>query len=193
MSTEGWNPVNEITATWEPKQTGSTKTQNLVHLEPTPQSYLIGWYVETKEAVGGNNSKIHKLKFHEAGNKEHVIGDLTNGYISVWGTGVLDDLIAKNIQPGQFIKIDWNGVQQPKKAGGKPYHGWTVSTNNSVAPIQVDSPAMAQPATNPPASGQSAAQPLGGFPGGGVQPAANTSAGSVSDAVMDDDDDDLPF
>lgn len=165
MSEDKWTSLKSSGATWEPKQTGSTKTNNLTPLEPTEKSYIVGYYVGSEENVGPkNNSTVHKLKLETCGSKKSLISEdsIEKGdEVSIWGTGVLNDMIMKSVSPGQMIKIVWLGKKAPKSAGGNHYHTWDVLVNSSVEPIAV--------------AGASVPEPV------------NQAAG------MDDDDDDLPF
>jgi hypothetical protein len=174
MSKEGFESVKQAGATWEPKQTGSTKQGNLQSLEAGDDSYIIGWYLGAKHGVGKNNSTIHGLQVKEVGNDSHVVGELdpNTKKINIWGTGVLDNIIADNVQPGQCIMITWLGVQK-NKSGGKDYHGWDVGVNPSIEPIPVGgvAPMTAASSSTP----QAAPAPV------------------AAEASMDEEEDDLPF
>ena len=145
MGKEGFETVQSSSATWNPKQTGSKKGNDFVALEANDKSYVVGFYLGMKTNVGSNNSNIHELQFKEAGDKNHFGEEVKEGdKVSVWGSGVLDNMIAEGVQPGQLIMITWLGLLQPKKAGGNNYHGWEVGVNKSVEPIKADA-AMAIP------------------------------------------------
>lgn len=137
MSNDGFESVKGSGQTWEPKQTGSTKTQNLQKLQAGEDSWIVGYYLGCQTGVGGNNSIIHEIKMDKVGNQAHLVGESDpSSKVNVWGTGVLNNIIADKIVPGQYIKILWQGVQK-NKSGGKDYHGWDVLVNSSVEPLNL--------------------------------------------------------
>ena len=83
---------------------------------------VIGYYYQTLEGQGKDkNSSIHSLKA-----KDGTIHTL-------WGSFVLNDKLSK-VQPGQYIKIEYLGMAEPKK-GGRPYHNWDIAINNNEPPM----------------------------------------------------------
>ncbi|MHA1166315.1 MAG: hypothetical protein ACTSRU_00725 [Candidatus Hodarchaeales archaeon] len=135
MSNDGFESVKGSGQTWEPKQTGSSKTNNLQALQPGDDSWIVGYYLGCQTGVGDNNSIIHEIKVDKVGNQAHLVGDADpSGKVNVWGTGVLNSLIAKKIVPGQYIKVVWQGIQK-HKSGGRDYHGWDVLVNSNVEPL----------------------------------------------------------
>jgi len=155
---------------WEPKQTGTKKEDNLKALKPGETSWIVGYFIGT-EVINGQNgdSNVHKLKMDSVGDENHIIGEITDSKeISIWGTGVLNDAMAK-IKPGQFICVEWKGKVKPKK-GSNPYHTWDVGVNHNVEPLSVGNAAVSTPA--PAVSEAPAAAPVDEAPA---------------------DDDDLPF
>lgn len=136
-------------AVWEPKQTG--KGDDRKDLDVTGQSYLIGWYLGAKTGIGANDSTLHEFRMQEVGDEAHLIGDVDENTkkVSIWGTGVLDSMIADSIAPGQGVAIVWKGKQKPKNGTGKPYHIWDVMINPSMEPIQVGGPANNIPDSGP--------------------------------------------
>jgi len=179
MSNDGFESVKGSGQTWEPKQTGSSKTNNLQKLQPGDDSWITGYYLGAQTGVGANNSIIHELKVDKVGSSEHLVGDEdVNGKVNVWGTGVLNNIIADKIQPGQLIKIVWLGVQK-HKSGGKDYHGWDVLVNTNAEPLNLSAHAAATPA-------------MDNDPNPEPEP-QNNSAPATDTVTESAEDDDLPF
>lgn len=167
--------------TWEPKQTGKKKDNNLVALAADENSWVQGYYLGTEHDQGPDkNSQVHKLKLVKAGNPAHLAGDPTdtNGEISIWGTGVLNDKFTK-VPVGTSVIVEWKGKQKPKKQSGREYHGWellqnpndTIDSGNAFKPSTEPAPAVAP---------TSEAAPVEGAPAVAGAPAVNPE-------------DDLPF
>lgn len=172
--------VKDSEATWEPKQTGSKKTKDLVPLIPNEKSFIIGWYKGSKiiEKDGQTPSTVHKIVLKEVGDKNLIIGELGDDkVVGIWGTGVLNAAIAENVQVGQCIAIVWKGKTEAKKAGGNDYHNWDVMVNPSIEPMNF--------AGTIPSSTQAAAIPT-------TNAVMGASAVS-SDTVLSEEDDDMPF
>ncbi len=169
MSDE-FTSVKQLIKCWEPKQTGNKKDGNLTPLKATDNSYLIGYYLESRENIGKEkNSTMHILQLESCGSKNALPEDIKKeDKVGVWGTGVLNDMITNNVSPGQFIKITWLGKQTPKNQGGNEYHGWDVGVSEKREPINL---------------------------GGSIEiPAKNVSTESKPEvAGNQDDSDDLPF
>ena len=134
MNREGFTPVGGgNTTTWEPKQTGKKKENNLVPLKANDKSWVEGYYLGTEHNQGpDNNSQIHKLRFVKAGDDSHLSGDPaeSNGDISIWGTGVLNDKFTK-VPVGTLVIVEWKGKQQPKTPSGREFHNWELLQNPS--------------------------------------------------------------
>lgn len=165
--------VKQNGPTWEPKQTGSKKDNNLVALEPTDKSYIDGYYLGSQTGQGPeNNSTVHKIKMVGVGDKSHIIGDMEeNQEVSIWGTNVLNDNISK-AAPGQLVRIVWEGKKNTK-TGGRSYHTWDVLIDRTAEPL-----AMGMPVGNTTAPAP-------------AQPQGNVAAAPVTQEA--DEDDDLPF
>ena len=167
---DGFESVGDSNPMWNPRQTGSAKNGNFKALEASDKSWVTGHYLGCKTGIGENNATVHSIQMSNVGDKAHVDGDIESEgpmKIDFWGSGVLDSKIADNIAPGMLIRIVWKGLVQPKKQGGKPYHGWDVQVNHNVEPIAV---ASAVPSSAPTAAAEA--------------PVAATEAA---------EDDDLPF
>ena len=172
---DGFESVGDSNALWNPRQTGSKKGGDYKELVADDKSWAMGYYLGCKTGIGANNATIHTIKMTGVGSKAHISGDVdpVACKVDLWGSGVLDDKIANNIVPGQMIRIVWQGLQQPKKAGGNTYHGWDLQVSNKVEPIAVaGNVPTTPPSTNPMSEG------------------AEAPVASASDA---DDDSDLPF
>lgn len=125
-------------AMWEPRQDANKQPYTA-----DGSSYLKGYYLGTKEGVGQNNSKIHEFHLLEAGNDAHVVGELVNNKVGVWGTGVLDSLIADSgIVVGVCVAVIWKGKVSTKD-GSKTYHDWDFGTIDGVEPLSLGSVASA--------------------------------------------------
>lgn len=136
---DGFESVGDSNPMWNPKQTGSNKTNDFKKLQADDKSWATGYYLGNKPNVGENNSMVHTIKMTGVGSKAHVDGDIDPNTCKVdfWGSNVLDSKIIENITPGMMIRIVWQGLQAPKKAGGKEYHGWDLQINHSVEPMAV--------------------------------------------------------
>lgn len=165
--------VKQNGPTWEPKQTGSKKENNLVSLQPTEKSYIDGYYLGCQTGQGPeNNSTVHKLKMVGIGDKNHIIGEMEESQeISIWGTNVLNDNLSK-AAPGQLVRIVWEGKKNTK-TGGRSYHSWDVLIDKTAEPL-----AMGMPVGNTTAPAP-------------AQPQGSVAAAPVTQEA--DDDDDLPF
>jgi len=169
----GFESVKQAGATWDPRATGSQKEGDYKALEASDDSFIIGWFLGTKSNVGKHDSNIHGLKIMEVGNDAHVKGELNNDdpKVNIWGSGVLDSLLAENVQIGQCIMITWKGLTKTK-SGTSTYHNWDVGVNPSIEPL-----------------GMGGAIKNASAPSNQSAPAA-----SAPEAIMEgDDDDDLPF
>ena len=175
MSTEDqeFESVKQNGPTWEPKQTGSKKGKDLKALEANDKSFIIGYYLGSKTGQGPQqDSTVHKIKMTKVGDKKHIIGEMDeNQEISIWGTNVLNDNISK-VNPGQLIKVLWEGKKEPKK-GGNEYHSWDVLVSKNTEPMKVN---VAAQASQEPAKAVEKSSPV---------------AAPVVES--DDDSDDLPF
>ena len=120
MSNDGFESVGKATRTWEPKQTGSTKTQDLKALEASDKSFIIGYYMGSESGIGKDgNSTAHKLEMTKVGDESMLIGEGDSDEISLWGTGVLNNKITEALERGQMvqgslIKITWEGKKTSK-------------------------------------------------------------------------------
>lgn len=133
---DGFESVSEQKAVWEPKQTGSKKTENLVALKADENSYIAGHYMGFEEGVGQKgNSTVHTIRVmkgasgkYMVGNPDTVSSEVTdsNTDVNIWGTGVLNSELAK-AQPGELIKVTWKGKVQSKKDPELKYHTWDVA------------------------------------------------------------------
>lgn len=144
---DGFESVkNDSSAVWEPKQTGKKKDATLKALEAGDASWIVGWYLGSKEISNNNGtSVVHKIKMDKVGDENHIQGemDAETKELSIWGTGVLNDNLGK-ITPGQYIKVLWEGKVAPKK-GSNPYHTWDVLVNTSVPALDLGgAPAVAE-------------------------------------------------
>lgn len=161
---------------WNPIKKG--KGADEVQFEVNDQSYLVGWYLGTKEGVGKHESKVHEFKIKQVGNEEHIQGEITDsGKVSVWGSGVLDSNIVENgIQIGQCVAIQYKGIPN-----GKKYHNWSILIPTDMSkypPLSMDE--LSGVASPPPAP----ATP---------QTEEAPKAVPAIEAMDDTDDDDLPF
>jgi len=168
---DGFESVGDSNPMWNPRQTGSKKGGDFKELIADDKSWATGHYLGCKTGIGANNSAVHTIQMTGVGNKAHINGPVDPASLKVdfWGSGVLDSKIADNITPGMLIRVVWQGIQQPKKAGGNTYHGWDVQVNHSVEPIAV---AGAMPSQAAP---------------------AQASEPTTAAAVTEEEEDDLPF
>lgn len=174
----GFESVKTTGPLWETRATGSKKAGTLADKPCTPQSFLDAYYMESKEVVIDNKtSLLHAFKFSACGNEADLtepIGE--DGKVSVWGSGVLNDLISKNVQPGQLCRIQWLG-KKISKASGNPYHDFDLLIDRTAEPLSMSAlPAELQK--------PAAAAATNATPAANATPAQQMAA---------DDDDDLPF
>jgi hypothetical protein len=173
---DGFESVGDSNPMWNPRQTGSSKTNDYVELKADDKSWATGYYLGCKTGIGENNATVHTIKMSGVGNKAHINGtvDPSTLKVDLWGSNVLDGKIAENIMPGMMIRIVWQGLQAPKKAGGKNYHGWDLQVNNTVEPMVVAASTMPTQAPN-------------------TNPVGNTDPAPAAAATDAAEDDDLPF
>ena len=139
----GFESVKTVGPLWETRATGSKKNNNLVDKPCTPQSYVDGYYLESKDVViSGDTSTLHTFKFVACGNEADLtepIGD--DGKVNIWGSGVMNDLITKNLQPGQLCRIQWLG-KKVSKSSGRNYHDFDLMIDleiqNRLRPLIVE-------------------------------------------------------
>lgn len=141
---DGFESVGDSNPMWNPRQTGSKKTNDFVELQANDKSWITGYYHGCKTGIGSNNATVHTIQVEKVGDRGNINGEVDKATkkVDFWGSGVLDGKIADNITPGQMIRIVWKGLQQPKKAGGNTYHGWDLQINHNVEPIVVAGGAM---------------------------------------------------
>ena len=144
---DGFETVQTMSTTWEPKSTGKKKDNTLKELDQDDaKSWIAGYYLESKEGVGPTgNSTIHTFKIMKFKSGKVMVGDTkhlsgnpaeTNEIISIWGTGVLNGRIAEYVTPGQAVKITWKGKKASKRTGN-PYHDWEIAINKSIEPLSI--------------------------------------------------------
>lgn len=136
---DNFKSVKSAGPMWEPKQTGRKIDNSLQPLNATDKSFIDGYYLGARTNMGQEqNSTLHSMRVKNVGDKNHIIGDPNenNGEVSIWGTGVLDDLLSK-IRPGQYIRICWLGKSKSKN-GGREYHDWDVLLDDTAEPMRVE-------------------------------------------------------
>jgi len=168
-----WTSVKESGATWEPKQTGSKKGEDLKALTANDKSIIDGYYIGSVYDAGPKqDSTVHKIKMEAVGDEKHINGEVgVNGEINIWGTAVLNDQISK-IAIGQYIRIKWLGKKQPKNPASNQYHNWEVFLDSTVPPMEIGGASIPHSSDN------------------------NLEQASVSpqtESVGSEEDDDLPF
>jgi hypothetical protein len=167
----GFESVKTVGPLWRTESSGSKKGGNFAPKACTPQSFMVGHYLESKTmTINDQQSTLHTFKFTSCGNEADLtepIGD--DGKVSVWGNGVLNDLIDKNVQPGQLCKVQWLGSVISKQTGN-PYHNYDLLIDRTAEPLSMSAlPAELQKAAAAPVANATPAQ------------------------QMEDDDSDLPF
>ena len=136
---DGFESVGDSNPMWNPRQTGSSKTNDLKILEVSDDSWATGHYLGCKTDIGKNNATVHSIQMTGVGNKANIDGpvDADTCKVDFWGSNVLDSKLAENVTPGMLIRVVWQGLQPPKKAGGNSYHLWDLQVNHNVEPIAV--------------------------------------------------------
>lgn len=147
---DGFRDTDEFEKSWNCRFTGSKKDKNLVNLEPTDKSFLIGYYQGSREYKDKTDKVhiIHKMHVVEVGDPTHTPA-LVNpkGEIrEFFGTKVLNKKLGEKITAGQFIKVLWLGKNKNPKNGGDPYDDWKVLVDDSKAPFIIGaSPSPVEP------------------------------------------------
>lgn len=139
--TDEFVSVNDFVPTWNPRSTGSKKNGDRKDLTPTEKSFIIGWYLGSREAVIENKKYIiHKILLNGVGDQAHLSEPLPEGEQKIYeffGTTVVTKQLAENVQPGQYVRIKWLGKVQAKTEGVDPYHNWDVGVSTKTEPIAV--------------------------------------------------------
>lgn len=160
-------------AIWSPAKDEEGKDRKC-----TDNSYLEGYYMGTEYEMGERkNSQLHAFEVHELEGNKNEIPVL----MKLWGTTVLDDLISK-LQKGDYIRVKWEGLTQPKKSGAKPYHDWDVLTDGVTPNKYAGNPTAAQNPAVIPAAGSTE-----------TKSATPTQNPAQSFTPVIDESDDLPF
>ena len=176
-----------FTPNWNPRSTGSKKENNKVQLPPTDKSWIEGHYLNTRtQVINGDPYTIHKIAAIAVGDEAHLGEPLSHlKEYEFFGSHVVNSLIAEKVPNGACIKIQWEGLKQPKTEGGREYQGWKVLINNGVAPIAVQNGVIVNAD-----AGNAGTQPGTGVAGDtGMQGPADNNVAVPQDAP----DDDLPF
>ena len=179
-SDDDFDSVSQGGVLWEPKQKGSQKTNDLMQLQPTDKSFVVGYYIGMREiqTKGNGTSIMHSLTFDSCGDMSHLKEPVEQGStVDFWGTQALNDSLA-TIEKGSFIRVKWLGKKE-SKSSGRPYSIWDVGVSNKIPPLSVSGGSSVSNQGN---SSETSNQAQGG--------ATETSSG------FDDgnnDEDDLPF
>ena len=197
--------VSQFTPNWNPRSTGSNKEGNRQDLQPTEKSWIVGWYLGSRQVeINNKNYTVHKILANRVGNPDHLAEPLPEGgqkEYEFFGTGVLNSQLAEHVQPGQYVQITWLGMTAPKKAGGSNYHNWKVGVSQQTEPIQVQGgiPVGYGGNSADQASGE-ANKPqydpnvdAGGNPDPAQANAGNATPGDAAQNFVAEGDDDLPF
>lgn len=137
-----FNDVSEYLPSWNCMTKGSTKTNDLVQLEPTPDSWLMGYYIDTEDVTIQNYKyKKHKFLATHVGNNEHLREveaiDPNGTMIEVLGAGTLNMKLEESVQAGQYVEIKYLGKQAKKNKPTESYHHWFVGVAGTVEPLVV--------------------------------------------------------
>ena len=149
----GFESVSQTSAMWDPrtiKDANDTKVTQAV----TDKSYMVGYYLESRDIdIKGKTATIHTIQLDSVGDNAHLSQATDKGgKVDFWGTAVLNDMIAKNVSYGQFVKIQWegmkvsgkkeipmitsvDGINKIKMGSDTAYHVWDLAKNNSVEPL----------------------------------------------------------
>lgn len=105
----------------------------------TAEDVRTGWYLSTREMQG----KDGPFNIHMFEKEDGTTFDLA-------GTTALNDIIMNQTSVGAFVEIRWLGFLPSKKAGGRPYHQWSVGEYAPMSrkPSFNDAPAKNQAAVN---------------------------------------------
>ena len=184
--------VEENLATWSPRMKGSKKENNLVKLEANEKSWIIGWYLGFRKFTakeGGDEYTVHKMKAFEIGDPSTASDEISKEgtVIEFFGSGVLDRMLAENIQPGQAIRVMWLGLVAQSDNVKRAYHGWQVDVDTETTPISVMNGVIVGDAqsSNNDVAGFSETVPQG--------EAAESVPANTTEGAPADPDDDLPF
>lgn len=144
---------------WDPRKDAEGNK-----LEANDKSYIEGFYLGAEHDQGPKkNSQVHTIQGFTSGKEK-----------AFWGSMLLDEMLGK-VTPGQFVRVLWLGLKQPK-GNGQEYHDWDVLVDEDEAPLDVNSP------TSPPKTKDTETKE------------AEPQAAAKPAAVLDDaEGDNLPF
>ena len=98
---------------WIKVETSTDKMWPVEGQELKENDFIEGRYIERREDVGDNNSKIH------------VIEESDGTSVGIWGSFVLDSKMQK-VAIGKMCKIVFLGRKESKNKGRKDYKDWDV-------------------------------------------------------------------
>lgn len=191
--------TSDFLPSWNCLTRGSSKEQNLTYLEASEESWMIGYYISTREVEIKNKKYLkHKFKVTHVGRLEDLNGvegvDAESGTIlEVLGTGVLNNKIEESVQPGVYVEIKYLG-RKKKKDSEETYHNWDVGIASGVEPIKVQNGVIvgdANSSNKEVAAAPAAAAATEGAPAQEAPPAQ--AATESAETVVAEGDDDLPF
>ena len=136
-----YQSVDDFIPNWSPRKSGN-KESGYTDLKPTDESWIVGYYLSSREQKSQKNDDvyvIHKMKVLGCGNHDHLGEPLDEGgkIYEFFGTSVVNNSLRDKVTPGQCVKIQWNGMQQPKTDKGREYQGWFVGIDTQTEPITV--------------------------------------------------------
>ena len=99
MNDEGWEKVG-MTPVWDYKN-------------KKPGDTLVGVYMYKEEGIGENNSTLYTFELSD--------GSL----VSIWGSTLLDTRF-KHLEPGEEVKVIYNGKKPSPNRKGSSYHDFDV-------------------------------------------------------------------
>lgn len=136
-----WNPTKD--------KDGNKRT------EATEQDFIEGIYRGSRVTTTKNGeSTLHQISAEQVGTPDGVEGydEGEEPLYEFWGTQLINDDLA-SIPKGTPIFIQWQGLAQPKKEGGRPYHSWNIEYDPTAlegdpneAPQEGSEPAKGEPA-----------------------------------------------
>lgn len=116
-----WNPCSF-------KEDGETR-----YKKANENSFLVGYYLGMKMVKNKEQKDVilHEFQLDEVGQESDIeikgeaAAPTKGSPISVWGRTQLDDILTKNVVPGQLVMLQYEG-RKATKDGSRKFHSFAV-------------------------------------------------------------------
>jgi hypothetical protein len=120
--------------TWNPcsfKEDGETR-----YKKANENSFLVGYYLGMKMVKNKEQKDVilHEFQLDEVGQESDIeikgeaAAPTKGSPISVWGRTQLDDILTKNVVPGQLVMLQYEG-RKATKDGSRKFHSFVVKVH----------------------------------------------------------------